>query len=51
MSQQYKTLTRVRKFERDGQVVTETVQRIVDVSSEDFRAAAKKEQLHRFLET
>jgi len=45
----YKTLTRVRKFEKDGQVVTETVQRIVDVSSEDFRAAAKKEQQLRKL--
>lgn len=46
---QYKTLTRVRQYEKDGKVVTETVQRIVDVSSEDFRAAAKKEQQLRKL--
>ena len=29
-------------------MITETVQRIVDVSSEDFRAAAKKEQQLRY---
>lgn len=46
---QYKTLTRVRKYEKDGEMVTETVQRIVEVTSEDFRAAAKKEQQLRKL--
>lgn len=30
-------------------MITETVQRIVDVSSEDFRAAAKKEQQLRYV--
>ncbi|XP_065649178.1 STE20-like serine/threonine-protein kinase isoform X2 [Hydra vulgaris] len=45
----YKTLTRVRRFEKDGQVVEEKVQRIVDISGEDFRAAAKKEQQLRKL--
>ncbi|XP_065071955.1 serine/threonine-protein kinase 10-like [Rhopilema esculentum] len=46
-SQQYKTLTRVRKYEVNGKVVTETTSRIVDVSSEDFRAAVRREQLLR----
>ena len=48
-SKQYKTLTRVRKYEKDGKVVTETTSRIVDVSSEDYRAAARREQLLRYL--
>ena len=47
-SQQYKTLTRVRKYEVNGKVVTETTSRIVDVSSEDFRAAVRREQLLRY---
>eukprot|EP00794_Sanderia_malayensis_P005703 gene5703-6405_t len=43
-SKQYKTLTRVRKYEKDGQIVTETTSRIVDVQSEDYRAAVRREQ-------
>ena len=31
-------IKRVRKYERGGKMVTKTISRIIDVSSEDFRA-------------
>lgn len=46
-SKQYKTLTRVRKYEVNGKIVTETTSRIVDVSSDDYREGVRREQLLR----
>lgn len=43
----FKTLKRIRKFEKDGQIVTETTSRVVDVSQEDYRNAQMKEQQQR----
>jgi len=43
----YKTLKRIRKFEKDGKIVTETTSRVVDVSQEDYRNAVIKEQQQR----
>ena len=45
--QQYKTLTRTRKFVKDGQVVTEVTSRVVDISQQDHRDAKRREQLLR----
>lgn len=43
----FKTLKRIRKFEKDGKIVTETTSRVVDVSQEDYRNAQMKEQQQR----
>ena len=43
-TQQYKTLTRTRKFVKDGQVVTEVTSRVVDISQQDHRDAKRREQ-------
>ena len=44
----FKTLKRIRKFEKDGKIVTETTSRVVDVSQEDYRNALMKEQQQRY---
>ncbi|KAL9984056.1 hypothetical protein ACROYT_G006312 [Oculina patagonica] len=43
----FKTLKRIRKYEKDGKIVTETTSRVVDVSQEDYRNALMKEQQQR----
>lgn len=43
----FKTLKRIRKFEKDGKIVTETTSRVVDVSQEDYRNALMKEKQQR----
>ena len=43
----FKTLKRIRKFEKDGKMVTEMTSRVVDVSQEDYRNAQMKEQQQR----
>ncbi|XP_046850058.1 serine/threonine-protein kinase 10-like [Xenia sp. Carnegie-2017] len=43
-TQQYKTLTRTRKFVKDGQVVTEVTSRVVDISQQDRRDEKRREQ-------
>ena len=44
----FKTLKRIRKYEKDGKIVTETTSRVVDVSQEDYRNALMKEQQQRY---
>ncbi|RMX47647.1 hypothetical protein pdam_00019136 [Pocillopora damicornis] len=43
----FKTLKRIRKYEKDGKIVTETTSRVVDVSQDDYRNALMKEQQQR----
>ncbi|EDO48741.1 predicted protein, partial [Nematostella vectensis] len=44
----FKTLKRTRKFaNQDGQIVTETTSRVVDVSGEDYKNALIKAQMQR----